>query len=108
MLDGKSTFSDIDAVTVVNNHALLVEHKFMKREDSIPELYAGQFKVYNHFLRDPQNDAWFIAGDMEKSVPYYIEDLRTGTIIDLRPYSDIECRKYLKDMLHAWNQKAVS
>ena len=107
VLEGKSTFSDIDAVTVVNNHALLIEHKFMKREDDVPEIYSGQRKVYNHFLRDPNNDAWFIAGDMEKSVPYYIEDLRNGLSVDLRGYSDIECRKDHKDVLHTWNQKAV-
>lgn len=108
MLEGKSTFSDIDAVAIVNDHALLIEHKFMSRGDEIPQIYDGQRKVYKHFLRDKNNTILFVAGDMEKSIPYYIEDLGTGESVDLRHLSDIQCRKYLKDMLFEWNKKVVT
>lgn len=108
MLEGKSTFSDVDAVTVVNNNALLIEHKYMSREGKVPEIYQGQWRVYSHFLGDPRNEVWVVAGDMEKSIPYYIEDLRTGATYDLRNKDDLTCRKTLKDMLKNWNQKAIN
>jgi hypothetical protein len=102
VFDGRKTFSDIDAVVNNNGHFLFIEHKRMKSWDRPPTLPPGQLQVYTSLAQNPNMSAWLVAGDMELSIPFWVENLQTGSTVDLRKHEPIEARKVLKDLLQNW------
>ena len=104
--EGKATFSDIDGVVYHNGHFLFVEHKSMKEEDEPPVLSKGQLKVYEALSKMPNTTCWFIAGNMQESVPYYIQGIGNELSADLRGVDKIFARAFLRGMLEAWYKKA--
>lgn len=106
--EGKATFSDIDGVVHHNGHFLFVEHKSMSRQDRIPTLPKGQLGLYSALASQPNSMCLLIAGDMQKSVPYYIEQIgESGIRIDLRSEDDITARLVLKSILETWYEYAT-
>lgn len=105
--DDKATFSDIDAVVHHEGHFLFIEHKSMTREDRIPSLPKGQLGLYSALAARPGNMCLLVAGDMKKSVPYYIEQIgESGIRLDLRSEDDITARLILKSILETWFEYA--
>lgn len=105
--DGEATFSDIDGIVHVNGHFLLVEHKSMNRSDRLPTLPKGQLGVYSALAQLPNVTCLLVAGDMQKSVPYFIQSIpASGEGIDLREFDDMAARKVLKALLENWYEQA--
>lgn len=106
--NGDATFSDIDGIVHVNGHFLLVEHKSMQRSDRLPTLPKGQLGVYSALSKLPNVTCLLVAGDMQKSIPYYIETIPSdGRGIDLREIDDMAARRILKAILENWYETAV-
>lgn len=102
VFEGNTTFSDIDAVINNNGHFLFIEHKRMKPTDKPPTLPPGQRGVYTELASLPKFTAWLVAGDMQLSIPYWVENLETGAIVDLRQYEPRNARAALTDLLASW------
>ena len=106
--DNKATFSDIDGIVHVNGHFLFVEHKSMQRSDKPPKLPNGQQAVYQALSQLPNATCILVSGDMQKSVPYYIETVPSdGTGIDLREFDDMAARRVLMAILGNWYKEAT-
>lgn len=106
--EGNATFSDIDGIVRVNDHFLFVEHKSMNRNDRLPTLPKGQLGVYEALSKLPNATCLLVAGDMQKSVPYYIQSIPAeGEGIDLREFDDMSARKILKTILENWYEQAA-
>ncbi len=104
VFEGEATFSDIDGVVFKNDHFLFTELKMMKRDDPLPVLPNGQMKVYSALASRPKTQCYFIAGDMQKSVPYYILDINTRRFYDLRFAEDLDARAFLRSLIQQWNE----
>jgi hypothetical protein len=106
--DNEATFSDIDGVVHLNGHFLFVEHKSMQRSDRQPTLPRGQLAVYEALSKIPNATCLLVSGDMQKSVPYYIETIPSdGVGIDLREFDDMSARKVLMAILNEWYKEAT-
>lgn len=103
---GKATFSDIDGVVHHKGHFLFVEHKSMTREDRIPTLPKGQLGLYSALASRPNTTCMLIAGDMQKSIPFYIQVIGDSIGLDLRSEDDMSARRVLKSILDSWFEKA--
>jgi hypothetical protein len=106
---GQATFSDIDGVVHHKGHFLFIEHKSMSREDKLPSLPKGQLGLYSALAALPNSTCWLVCGDMQKSVPYYIEEIGGSEFrIDLRGEDDMTARSVLKHILDSWFEYANS
>jgi hypothetical protein len=92
----------------LNGHFLFVEHKSMQRSDRQPSLPRGQLAVYEALSKIPNAICLLVSGDMQKSVPYYIETIPSdGVGIDLREFDDMSARKVLMAILNEWYKEAT-
>jgi hypothetical protein len=105
---GYATFSDIDGIVHLNGHFLFVEHKYCDRDSAPPIMSQGQKSVYEALSNVNKTTCLLIAGDTKKSIPYFIEDLKTGMKLDLSKSSDIDARATLKMILADWANHALS
>lgn len=102
--EGQATFSDIDGVVYLNDHFLFTELKMMRRDEDLPKLPNGQLKVYKALASRPKTQCYFVAGDMQKSVPFYIYNVNTGEHHDLRMMEDLDARAFLRSLIKQWNE----
>lgn len=100
--DGSATFSDIDGALYVNGKYLFVELKFCTKLDEFPSMPPGQKNLYKGLATDLGATCLLVAGDMQKSVPFFIEDIGTGIRHDLTSLNEINARKYLRQLFSDW------
>jgi hypothetical protein len=105
---GTATFSDIDGIVHINGHFLFIELKSMKIDDPIPQLSKGQRAVYEALGDLGPTTCLFIAGDMQKSVPYYVEDLVETFSWDLRSLGELGARDALRDIIKRWSDRVTA
>lgn len=102
VFEKQATFSDIDSVLLWNDHFLFIEMKSSKREDPAPFLYPGQAKVYEALGKHYANTCWLVSGDMQKSIPFFVVDLDSGYAHDLRDFSEMDSRAFLRGLIEDW------
>ena len=102
VFEKEATFSDIDSVLLWKDRFLFIEMKSAKREDPAPFLYAGQAKVYDALARNYKSSCWLVSGDMQKSIPFFVVNLNNGFAHDLREFTEMDARKYLRSMIENW------
>jgi hypothetical protein len=106
--DGTATFSDIDGAIYLNGRYLFIELKFARREDGFPILAKGQKNLYKALARDLGATCLLVAGDMQRSVPFFIEDIGTGIRHDLSSLDEINARKFLRQLFSDWNETTIA
>jgi hypothetical protein len=102
VFDGSATFSDIDGAMYLNGGYLFIELKYCKREDQFPTLAPGQKNLYLGLSKDLGATCLLIAGDMQKSVPFFVENIGTGERHNLSDLDEISARKYLRKLFSDW------
>lgn len=100
--DGTATFSDIDGALYINGHYMFIELKYAVKEDGFPTLAPGQKNLYKALARDLKATCLLVAGDMQKSIPFFVEDIGTGELHDLSAFDEISARKYLRKLFSDW------
>jgi hypothetical protein len=106
VFDGSATFSDIDGALYLNGRYLFVELKFARKEDGFPTIPPGQKNLYKGLALDLGATCLLVAGDMQKSVPYFIEDIGTGLRHNLTDLDEISARKFLRKLFSDWAESA--
>jgi hypothetical protein len=100
---GRATFSDIDGALHLDGHFLFIEFKSFKPGEKQPFLYSGQLGLYEALAKQPNTTCWFIGGDMQMSVPWYIENIGTKESFDFSQTGDaLAARESLRVMIDDW------
>lgn len=100
--EGKATFSDIDGVVHHEGHFLFVELKSLSPEQDIPVLPKGQRGLYEALANQPNTTCLFVAGDMKKSIPYYVEFIGQDRVLDLRKVDPLLAMRTLRVIFETW------
>ena len=106
VFDGTATFSDIDGAIYLNGKYLFVELKFCNRNDGFPTLPKGQKNLYTALAKDLGATCLLVAGDMQKSIPFFVEDIGTGERHDLSGLDEISARKFLRKLFGDWVERS--
>jgi len=99
---------DIDAFLEVNGRFLFIEHKQYVPEDGPPlKMPTGQKLALERLAQQPSTTVLYIAGDAVDCSPWWIRNLTTGDITDLRDTPDPGYRTDVLTLwLHSWCREA--
>jgi hypothetical protein len=101
--------SDVDGFLELNRSYLYIEAKHWVNDGRpFPDVRTGQYYSLKRIAQKPDSTALYLIGDANDCSPWYMENLKSGGVCDLRGIADpVRRRGYLREFFEKWAIKAL-